>query len=85
MQIRFTKHITVNGNQYMSGTMLPLSVLDKLLEDGRVVYHHPDRNTYEIIKAELFVVVYDSNNEMELANILDKKRIEVLKEQKRYK
>lgn len=85
MLIRFKKHTTVNGHQFMSGSNLQLSVLDKVMDDGRVVYHHPERNTFEIIPEEVIQLVYDSPNEMELANALEKKRVEVLKEQKRYK
>lgn len=85
MQVRFTRHTTVNGNQHMSGTTLQLSVLDKLLDDGRVVYHHPERNTFEIIPADIIVIVHDSQNDLELHQQMEKTRIAVLKEQKRYK
>lgn len=85
MNVRLKKHMNINGNQMLTGSTLPLSVLDKLMDDGRVVYHHPERNTFEILPADSIVVVYDSPNEMEMAKELDKRRAEVLKEQKRYK
>lgn len=83
MHVRFKKHYTVNGVSAMQGSTLDLSVLDKVLEDGRVVYHHPQKNTYDILPEDVVTLVYDSPTEMEREKAANAARAAVVKEQKR--
>lgn len=48
----------------MMGDQLTLSVFDKILDDGRLVYHIDHGQRYVIIPADLFKVVYSSFDEM---------------------
>jgi len=82
MKFRLLKHHSILGVQLHSGTMIQGSILDKELDDGRIVYHHPERNTYEILPAELVKVVYDSADEMELELAGKKAKEAVRKERK---
>jgi hypothetical protein len=64
MMFRLLKHNTVGGEYHFSGTTIRMSVFDKVLDDGRLVYHY-GKDRYEVIPAEAFKIVYDSQTEME--------------------
>lgn len=49
----------------MGGDTLVLSVFDKILEDGRLVYHIDHGQRYVIVPAESFKIVYSSYDEMQ--------------------
>ena len=49
----------------MMGDTLTLGVFDKILDDGRLVYHIDHGQRYVILPAELFKVVYSSHDEMQ--------------------
>lgn len=49
----------------MMGDQLTLGVFDKILDDGRLVYHLDHDKRYVIIPAEAFKVVYSSYDEMQ--------------------
>lgn len=64
MMFRLTKHFTVAGEYLFGGTQIQMSVFDKVLDDGRLVYHYRD-DRFQVIPADAFKIVYDSYNEME--------------------
>lgn len=61
---RLLKHSNIAGEYLFSGTTIRMSVFDKVLDDGRLVYHY-GKDRYEVLPAELFKIVYDSAQEME--------------------
>lgn len=65
MMIRVLKHTKIGTQSLMMGDQLTLSVFDKILDDGRLIYHIDHGQTYIIIPAELFKVVYSSFDEMQ--------------------
>lgn len=65
MQIRVLRHTEIGGERLMSGSVVSLSVFDKILEDGRLVYHYGPKNQFEIIPADLFKIVYSSYDELQ--------------------
>lgn len=71
---RLLRHATIAGVYHFAGTTLPMSVFDKVTDDGRLVYHY-DKNEFQVIESDLFRIVYSSQKEMEeeLAKNKDKK------------
>lgn len=63
MKFKLLKHTTVGGQYLFSGTLIDLSCFDKILEDGRLVYHYSD-DRYQVIPADMYKIVYDSHKEM---------------------
>lgn len=63
--IRILKHAEIGGQRIMMGDQLTLSVFDKILDDGRLVYHIDHGQRYVIVPADLFKVVYSSFDEMQ--------------------
>ncbi len=65
MMIRVLRHTEIGGQRMMMGDQLVLSVFDKILEDGRLVYHIDHGQRYVIVQPEYFKVVYSSHDEMQ--------------------
>lgn len=63
--IRILKHGEIGGHRLMMGDQLLLSVFDKILDDGRLIYHIDHGQRYVIVPADLFKVVYSSFDEMQ--------------------
>jgi hypothetical protein len=64
MMFRLLKHNTIAGEYKFSGTIIRMSVFDKVLDDGRLVYHFGN-DRYQVLQADEFKIVYDSAAEME--------------------
>lgn len=65
MMIRILKHTEIGGQRIMMGDQLTLGVFDKILDDGRLVYHIDYDKRYVIVQPEIFKVVYSSHDEMQ--------------------
>jgi len=61
---RLLKHNTIAGEYKFSGTIVRMSVFDKVTDDGRLVFHY-DNDRYQVLQADEFKIVYDSAQEME--------------------
>lgn len=74
MMFKVLKHMKIAGKYTHSGNIFKLSVLDRVLDDGRLLYHYDDFR-YQIIPKDSFRLVYSSYNELlELTGKNDEKK-----------
>lgn len=63
MMFKILKNMTVAETEHPTGTNFPMSILDNIIDDGRLIYHYTNK-LYQIIKVEDFEIVYSSEQEM---------------------